>query len=140
MFSFFGENLPLGTPSTHIHSWNQDACHWWRRLWYFTLKNFHSFSKFKEIYLWIVELTFTHTHTWTDYSSRLGDIWPKRVEFLVNKNLLIRTCRCYILIFPPTHSSPRKNEYILVFPLERSVYTHFSPRKDQYILIFPPDF
>jgi hypothetical protein len=35
--------------------------------------------------------------------------------------------RCYILIFPPTHFSPRKNEYILVFP-----------RKDQYILIFPP--
>ena len=48
--------------------------------------------------------------------------------------------RCYILIFPPTHFSPRKNEYILVFPPERSVYTHFSPRKDQYILIFPPDF
>jgi hypothetical protein len=48
--------------------------------------------------------------------------------------------RCYILIFPPTHFSPRKNEYILVFSPERSVYTHFSPRKDQYILIFPPDF
>ena len=40
-----------------------------------------------------------------------------------------------LLIFPPG-----KNEYILVFPPERSVYTHFFPRKDQYILIFPPDF
>jgi hypothetical protein len=31
--------------------------------WYFTVKNFHSFSKFKGLYLWIVELTFTHKHT-----------------------------------------------------------------------------
>jgi hypothetical protein len=39
-----------------------------------------------------------------------------------------------------THFPPRKNEYILVFPPERSVYTHFPPRKDQYILIFPSEF
>ena len=55
-------------------------------------------------------------------------------------NIIFHERRCYILIFPPTHSSPRKNEYILVFPPERSVYIHFSPRKDQYILIFLPDF
>ena len=51
-----------------------------------------------------------------------------------------------------THFSPRKSEYILVFPPERSVYTHFSPGKisiyssfplifrgkSEYILKFPP--
>jgi hypothetical protein len=42
--------------------------------------------------------------------------------------------------FSPYSFSPRKSEYILVFPPERSVYTNFFPRKDQYILIFPPDF
>ena len=62
-------------------------------------------------------------------------------------------CRCYILIFPPTHVSPRKNEYILAFPPERSAYTHFSSPersvythlspwflggKSEYILKFPP--
>ena len=44
--------------------------------------------------------------------------------------------------FSPYSFSPRKNEYILVFHPERSVYTHVHPpppppRKDQYILIFP---
>ena len=29
--------------------------------------------------------------------------------------------------FPPPPPPPRKNEYILVFPPERSVYTHLSP-------------
>ena len=47
---------------------------------------------------------------------------------------------CCILIFPPTHFSGGKNEKILVFPPERSVYTHFPPRKYQYVLIFPPWF
>jgi hypothetical protein len=43
--------------------------------------------------------------------------------------------------FPPTHfPPPRKNENLLVFPPERSVYTHFLPWKDQNILIFPPWF
>ena len=41
-----------------------------------------------------------------------------------------------------THFSPRNNEYILVFPPERSVYTHLSPwflgGKSEYILKFPP--
>jgi hypothetical protein len=52
-----------------------------------------------------------------------------------------------------THFPPRKNEYILVFPPERSVYTHFPPGKisiyssfplifrggkSEYILKFPP--
>jgi hypothetical protein len=46
---------------------------------------------------------------------------------VTGKKLLTDDRRCYILIFPPTHSSPRKNEYILVFPPERSVYTHLSP-------------
>jgi hypothetical protein len=46
-------------------------------------------------------------------------------------------CRCYILIFPPTHFSPRKNEYILVFPPERSVYTHFPPGKISIYSSFP---
>ena len=77
--------------------------------------------------------------------------------FLVAPNLCVikrqNMYRCYILIFPPTHFSPRKNEYILVFPPgkisiysfsppERSVYTHLSPwflgRKSEYILKFPP--
>ena len=41
-----------------------------------------------------------------------------------------------------THFPPRKNEYILVFPPERSVYIHLSPwflgGKSEYILKFPP--
>jgi hypothetical protein len=45
--------------------------------------------------------------------------------------------RCYILIFPPTICFPRKNEYILVFPPERSVYTHFSPGKISIYSSFP---
>ena len=45
---------------------------------------------------------------------------------------------CYTWPVLHTHFSPRKNEYILVFHPERSVYTHVHPpRKDQYILIFP---
>ena len=47
-------------------------------------------------------------------------------------------CRCYILAFPPTQISPRKNEYILKFPPEKWVYTKISPRKNKYIPDFPP--
>jgi hypothetical protein len=36
-----------------------------------------------------------------------------------------------------THFSPRKNEYILVFPPERSVYTHFPPGKISIYSSFP---
>lgn len=35
---------------------------------------------------------------------------------------------CYIVPFPPSHLSPRKNGYIAVFP----------PRKADYIVGFPP--
>ena len=53
--------------------------------------------------------------------------------------------RCYILIFPHTHFSPRKNEHMLSFPPgkmsiywdyppEKWVYTEFSPRKSKYVL------
>ena len=88
--------------------------------------------------LTISSVTHMNTH------SIIGNATTKYEEFLwgkaINQSVLMKwKYRCYILIFPPTHFSPRKNEYILVFSPERAVYTHFSPRKDQYILIFPSD-
>ena len=32
-----------------------------------------------------------------------------------------------------TQFSPRKNEYILIFPGEKLVYTHFSGGKNEYV-------
>ena len=70
-----------------------------------------------------------------------AEIFCSAIIRLRVRNMLL-WYRCYILIFPPSHSSPRKNEYILVFPPERSVYTHLSPwflrGKSEYILKFPP--
>ena len=41
--------------------------------------------------------------------------------------------------FPPTHFFPRKNEYILVVPPEKWVYTSFSPGKISIYSFFPPE-
>ena len=74
----------------------------------------------------------------TNACSYHGDLKSKNVIYMALLKILLEFVNNVPVLH--THFSPRKNEYILVFPPERSVYTHFSPRKDQYILIFPPDF
>jgi hypothetical protein len=56
---------------------------------------------------------------------------PRSAPAVLNGHCLARLdmSRCYILIFPHTHFSPRKNEYILSFsPRKMSIDWDFPPR------------
>ena len=63
-----------------------------------------------------------------------------RESVLCSECSLVREPVLHTHVFPYSFPPPSKNEYILVFPPERSAYTNFFPWKDQNILISPPDF
>jgi hypothetical protein len=70
--------------------------------------------------------------------TQLRFIWPsgfRGEDFLeINQSEIKIACGGCLLTVLHTHFSPYS-----FFPPEKSVYTHFPPRKDQYILIFPPE-